>query len=75
MLYSYLILNCLVGFLNTLGYLAALYAETLESYVTAIQLSYGGRVCYTVTLLLSTPLLGAGSLVQSLSILQFYSRN
>ena len=54
MLYSYLILNCLVGFLNTLGYLAALYASTLESYVTAIQLSYGGRVWYTFTLLLFT---------------------
>jgi len=54
MLYSYLILNCLVGFLNTLGYLAALYAETLESYITAIQLSYGGRVWYTFTLLLFT---------------------
>ncbi len=54
MLYSYLILNCLVGFLNTLGYLAALYAETLESYVTAVQLSYGGRVWYTFTLLLFT---------------------
>ncbi len=54
MLYSYLILNCLVGFLNTLGYLAALYAETLESYITAIQLSYGGRVWYAFTLLLFT---------------------
>ena len=54
MLYSYLLLSCITGFLNTLGYLAALYTETIDSYITAIQLSYAGRVWYAFTLLLFT---------------------
>ena len=43
-IHSYLLLACAASFISNLGYLFELQAESGEAYVTALKLSYAGRV-------------------------------
>ena len=43
-IHSYLLLACVASFISNLGYLFELQAGSGEAYVTALKLSYAGRV-------------------------------
>ena len=43
-IHSYLFLTCITSFISNLGYLLELKATTGEAYITALKLSYAGRV-------------------------------
>ena len=43
-LHSYLFFTCITSFISNLGYLLELKAECEEAYITALKLSYVGRV-------------------------------
>lgn len=46
LLHGYLLVSCLSALVNNLGYLFELKAETEEGYLTALKLSYAGRVWF-----------------------------
>ncbi|MCR5403651.1 MAG: response regulator [Butyrivibrio sp.] len=43
-IHSYLLLACIASFISNLGYLFQMNAKTEEAYITALKLSYAGRV-------------------------------
>lgn len=49
---AYLFISCVAAFTNNLGYLLELRAKTEDAYITALQLSYAGRVWVTLALFL-----------------------
>ncbi len=51
-LHGNLLLSCLAALVNNLGYLFEFRARTQETYVTAVQLSYAGRVWFAFFLFL-----------------------
>ena len=51
-LHSYLFLSCVATLVNELGYLFELLSRSEESYFTAMNLSYFGRVWLTYSLFL-----------------------
>ena len=53
-LHTYLFLSCIATFLNNLGYLFELKAGSEETYLTALKLSYAGRVWICLMLFLFT---------------------
>ena len=57
-LHSYLFLSCAATFLNNLGYLFELKAGSQETYITALKLSYAGRVWISLGLFLFSLKLG-----------------
>ena len=46
-IHSFLFLACIASFISNIGYLFELQAESLETYLTALKLSYAGRVWIT----------------------------
>ena len=57
-LHSYLFLSCAATFINNLGYLFELKAGSQETYITALKLSYAGRVWISLGLFLFSLKLG-----------------
>ena len=57
-LHSYLFLSCIATFLNNFGYLFELKAGSQETYITALKLSYAGRVWISLGLFLFSLKLG-----------------
>ena len=57
-LHSYLFLSCAATFINNLGYLFELKAGSQETYITALKLSYAGRVWISMGLFLFSLKLG-----------------
>ena len=53
-LHSYLFLSCAATFINNLGYLFELKAGSEETYLTALKISYAGRVWICLMLFLFT---------------------
>ena len=51
---AYLFLNCAAMLVNNIGYILELSSRTEEAYITALQLSYAGRVWISFALLLFT---------------------
>ncbi|MCR4618001.1 MAG: response regulator [Lachnospiraceae bacterium] len=50
--HSYLFLSCIATFVSNIGYLFEMKAQTEEAYLTALKLSYAGRVWITFALFL-----------------------
>ncbi|MCR5685594.1 MAG: response regulator [Lachnospiraceae bacterium] len=48
-IHSYLFLTCMSSFISNIGYLMELEAQTEEAYLTALKLSYAGRVWIAFT--------------------------
>ena len=51
-IHSYLFLSCVVLLINDLGYLLEMTAKSKDAYVTALKVSYGGRVWFGLFLFL-----------------------
>ena len=53
-IHSYLFLTCITSFISNLGYLLELQAVTEEAYLTALKLSYAGRIWLVFSFFLFT---------------------
>ncbi|MBR4754864.1 MAG: response regulator, partial [Lachnospiraceae bacterium] len=53
-IHSYLFLTCITSFISNLGYLLELQAVTEEAYLTALKLSYAGRIWIVFSFFLFT---------------------
>ncbi|MBR6328222.1 MAG: response regulator [Lachnospiraceae bacterium] len=53
-IHSYLLLACISSFISNMGYLFQMKALTEEAYLSALQLSYAGRVWIVLSLFLFT---------------------
>lgn len=53
-IHSYLFLTCIASFISNLGYLLELQAVTEEAYLTALKLSYAGRIWIVFSFFLFT---------------------
>ncbi len=51
---AYLFLSCLATLINNLGYLMEMKAKTVDAYITALQLSYSGRIWVAFAMLMFT---------------------
>ncbi|MCR4590028.1 MAG: diguanylate cyclase [Lachnospiraceae bacterium] len=51
-IHGYLFFSCVATLVNSLGYLLELKAQTEEAYITALQLSYAGRMWIALALLI-----------------------